>query len=442
MTAGRPAAMLRLRQNDLDGRMMKKHNTDAREVLLADLCYPDQIGQYGIPAAGEPYTKDKNRYLRITDISDDGLLLDADKKGVSGAIDERYFLSEGDVVFARTGNSTGRSYLYDKNDGRLVYAGFLIKYKLDPTKVNPRYIHYFTQSAYYKAWVKNLSVGSTRGNISATTFAECPIYLPDRIRQDCLVDVLSTIDRKIALNRKRIATLEAMAKEIYDYWFVQFDFPDAHGRPYKSSGGAMVYNPDLKREIPKGWKVRLLGELMKTNAFSYNERTLPSRIWYIDIAAVSNGVVSSKTEYDRDHAPGRARRIAKRGDTIWSSVRPNLRAYALVLNPQEDDVFSTGFTVLSPVDVPYGFLYLTVTTEAYVSYLVSRTGNSAYPAVLPSAFGEYEIAVPPKDLLDRFADQTERMFDLRQNCFDEIQSQTALRDFLLPLLMNGQVKVL
>ena len=180
---------------------------------------------------------------------------------------------------------------------------------------------------------------------------------------------------------------------------------------------------------------------MKTNASSYSDRTLPSRIQYIDIAAVSNGAVSSKTEYDKDHAPGRARRIAKRGDTIWSSVRPNLKAYALVLNPQEGDVFSTGFTVLSPVDVPYGFLYLTVTAEAYVSYLVSRAGNSAYPAVLPSAFGEYEIAVPARDLLDRFADQTERMFELRQNCFDEIQSLSSLRDFLLPLLMNGQVKV-
>lgn len=203
----------------------------------------------------------------------------------------------------------------------------------------------------------------------------------------------------------------------------------------------MVYNPDLKREIPKGWEVKSLGELMKTNASSYNERTLPSRIQYVDIAAVSNGVVSSKTEYDRDQAPGRARRIAKRGATIWSSVRPNLRAYALVLNPQEGDVFSTGFTVLSPVEVPYGFLYLTVTAEAYVSYLISRTGNSAYPAVLPSAFGGYEIAVPPRDLLDRFTDQVEGMFERRQNCFDEIQSQKSLRDFLLPLLMNGQVKV-
>ena len=302
-----------------------------------------------------------------------------------------------------------------------------------------KYLYYFLK--LYMKRSTDRQHGAIEKFFHLSDFTDIEVDFPSVEEQRLVADSLWTIDRKIALNRKRIATLEAMAKEIYDYWFVQFDFPDAHGRPYKSSGGAMVYNPDLKREIPKEWEVKPLGELMKTNTSSYSERTLPSRIQYIDIAAVSNGVVSSKTEYDRDQAPGRARRIAKKGDTIWSSVRPNLRAYALVLNPQEGDVFSTGFTVLSPVEVPYGFLYLTVTTEAYVSYLVSRTGNSAYPAVLPSAFGEYEIAVPPRDLLDRFADQTERMFDLRQNCFDEIQSQSSLRVFLLPLLMNGQVKV-
>ena len=313
----------------------------------------------------------------------------------------------------------------------------------DESKIDVEYLVNLLHTDYGQKKILSFAnyVGVPALSQPLPNFRRIELELPAIEKQHEIANIISTIDRKIALNRKRIATLEAMAKEIYDYWFVQFDFPDAHGRPYKSSGGAMVYNPDLKREIPKGWEVKALGKLMKTNASSYSDRTLPSRIKYIDISAVSNGVISSKTEYDRDSAPGRARRIANRGDTIWSSVRPNLKAYALVLNPQEDDVFSTGFTVLSPVDVPYGFLYFTVTAEAYVSYLVSRAGNSAYPAVLPSAFGEYEIAVPPRDLLDRFACQTEGMFELRQNCFDETQSLSSLRDFLLPLLMNGQVKV-
>jgi len=175
-----------------------------KAVRLEELCLPGHIGKYGIPAAGAEYSPDIHRYLRITDISDDGRLLDNDIKGVDGEIDEKYFLGPGDVVFARTGNSTGRSYVYDKDDGRLVYAGFLIRYRLDPLKVNPRYIHYFTHSTCYKKWVENLSSGSTRGNISAQTFSDCPIELPDRRVQDQLVHVLSSLDRKIALGLKRV----------------------------------------------------------------------------------------------------------------------------------------------------------------------------------------------------------------------------------------------
>ena len=419
MVARHPAATLRPRQNDLDGRMMKKHNIDAREVLLADLCYPDQIGQYGIPAAGEPYTKDKNRYLRITDISDDGLLLDTDKKGVSGEIDERYFLSGGDVVFARTGNSTGRSYLYDKNDGRLVYAGFLIKYKLDPTKVNPRYIHYFTQSAYYKAWVKNLSGGSTRGNISATTFAECPIYLPDRIRQDYLVNVLSVIDCKIALNRKRIATLEAMAKEIYDYWFVQFDFPDAHGRPYKSSGGAMVYNPDLKREIPKGWAIKTVGDIANVVTGKEDASFATDNGMYPFFTCSQKVLKCDEYKFD-----GKNVLVAGNGEFCVKHYIGKCNAYQRTY-------------VISPSNVNYwGAVYIEA-QRAIDRFKRCSSGSIVKFITMGDVRGLIVYCPANIDLYDPINQCLEQI----ENQEREIVELSALRDFLLPVLMNGQVKV-
>jgi type I restriction enzyme S subunit len=111
-------------------------------------------------------------------------------------------------------------------------------------------LKFFTLSSEYKTWVKNLSVGSTRGNINAQTFADCPITLPIREQQNLLVNTLSLLNDKIDLNNRINAELEAMAKTLYDYWFVQFDFPDENGKPYKSSGGKMEYNPTLKRSIP------------------------------------------------------------------------------------------------------------------------------------------------------------------------------------------------
>ena len=161
-----------------------------KEKLIA-LCIAKESGQYGVPYSAEEYDASKYRYLRITDIADDGRLLDNDLKSVSGDNLENYLLSENDIVFARTGNSTGRAYLYDKRHGDLVYAGFLIRYKIDENKINPQYLRYFTNSNYYKQWVNNLSNGSTRGNINAQTFADCDIVYPDRSQQEILVNTLS-----------------------------------------------------------------------------------------------------------------------------------------------------------------------------------------------------------------------------------------------------------
>ena len=233
-----------------------------KKYKLRKLCLPNQIGKYGIPAPAIAFSNGKIRYLRISDISEEGTLVNTDKKSVESDDIEQYILEENDIVFARTGNSTGRAYLYDKRDGVMAYAGFLIKYQLDEHKVNPIYLRYFTLSTFYKQWVANLSVGSTRGNISAQTFADCPIVLPPRHQQDVLVETLSNIDAKIKLNRQINDNLEAMAKQLYDYWFVQFDFPNEEGKPYKSSGGAMVWNEKLKREIPQGWDFCFLENLL------------------------------------------------------------------------------------------------------------------------------------------------------------------------------------
>ena len=109
------------------------------KVKLKDICLANAIGKYGIPASAETYSPNKTRYLRITDIDDFGTLLNDDKKSVSSDDIGKYILNEGDIVFARTGNSTGRTYYHEKKNGRLAYAGFLIKYGIDEKKANPKY---------------------------------------------------------------------------------------------------------------------------------------------------------------------------------------------------------------------------------------------------------------------------------------------------------------
>ena len=404
-------------------------------VKLEDLCLPDQIGKYGIPAVAEDFNEEKVRYLRITDIDDFGNLLEDDKKSVSSPEIEKYILKEGDIVFARTGNSTGRTYYHEEKNGKLAFAGFLIKFSLDKSKVDPKYLKYFTISKPYKQWVDNLSNGSTRGNINAKTFAECPIILPSREQQDYLVRVLSSFEEKIQINNQINQELEAMAKTLYDYWFVQFDFPDQNGKPYKSSGGKMVYHPELKREIPEGWGVEKLSKIanitmgQSPKGSSYNEvgegllffQGSTDFGWRFPIARQYTTEPSRMAEEDdillSVRAPVGTLNIADTRCCIGrglAAINSKIGANSYIFNVMQD--FKKLFDLRNSVGTTFG----------------SITKDDLY---------NLKIIYPPNELLMNF-DQLVKSFDREiKNRSRQNQELTQLRDWLLPMLMNGQVKV-
>ena len=182
----------------------------------------DGKGSYGIGASAVPFSKDLYTYLRITDIKDDGTLNLQDLKSVDDEKASEYLLKPNDIVFARTGASTGRNYFYDGMDGEFVYAGFLIKFSIDEKKVNPKYIKYFCQSKRYKDWINSFNTGSTRGNINAQTLGKMPIPLIERTAQDALVSILSSIDEKIKKNNEINNNLFEQIKTICTAWLSDY----------------------------------------------------------------------------------------------------------------------------------------------------------------------------------------------------------------------------
>lgn len=168
-------------------------------------------GKYGIGASAVDYADDLYTYLRISDINDDGTLNMTDLKSVDDEKAVQYVLQPNDIVFARTGNSTGRNYFYDGSDGTFVYAGFLIKFSIDPEKVNPKFIKYYCLSDDYKGWVQGHSTGSTRGNINVQTYANMEIMIPPREQQDRLVSILEDLELKIKNNNAINRNLVLMA---------------------------------------------------------------------------------------------------------------------------------------------------------------------------------------------------------------------------------------
>ena len=246
-------------------------------------------------------------------------------------------------------------------------------------------------------------------------------------------------DRKIDNLRRQNETLEEIARSIFKHWFIDFEFPNADGKPHKSSGGVMVRSE--LGDIPEGWQLGKLGDVITVNSKSIDKNYSHRTIEYVDIASVGVGILENTTKCELTDAPSRARRLVQHGDVIWSGVRPNRKSYLFICKPVDNLVVSTGFIVLSPKQIPSSYLYLWVTTSMFVNYLTLNASGSAYPAVKAEHFEIAEIVLPSKSILEKFHSMVDSIrLKIHGNSL-HIETLTKVRDILLPKLMSGQLRV-
>ncbi|MBR0101293.1 MAG: restriction endonuclease subunit S [Treponema sp.] len=256
---------------------------------------------------------------------------------------------------------------------------------------------------------------------------------------------IKSLDDKIALNRRMNEKLTAMAKRLYDHWFVQFDFPNADGKPYKASGGKMVWNETLKREIPAGWEVKRLGEFLDCNKNSMSSESDYKYINYLDTSSLTENLINGIAKIHQDY-PSRAKRIVNKNDILFSTVRPAQHHFGIIKKPVKNMIASTGFAILS---CKYGseyneFFYQFITSTENIEKLdsIANLNASSYPSINPSDILDLKITLPHEiSELKPFIDKVSAIFELVDSRQRETQKLTALRDRLLPLLMNGQVEV-
>jgi len=242
--------------------------------------------------------------------------------------------------------------------------------------------------------------------------------------QQKIAKVLSTLDAKIELNNRINKELEAMAKTLYDYWFVQFDFPNVDGKPYKSSGGKMVYNEELKREIPEGWEVKKLGKYaeIKRGDLITEKETLEGNVKVV-AAGINYSYLHSK--YNREK------------NTITIS---GYGANAGHINFWREPIFASDCTTIrgqNDIDTIMILHHLYLLQD----YIYSQAKGSAQPHVYPEDIKQLYYVIASEKLIDKYQKiilPTNEKIAINQH---EIQHLTQLRDFLLPMLMNGQVSV-
>lgn len=420
---------------------------------LRDICTRITDGShYSPPASDSGYPMLSVKDMRSYDFDF------SDCKLISGAEFEKMVRNgcvprKNDVVIAKDGSYLKNVFVIteDRDIAVLSSIGIL---RPDVTNVDPYYLKYYLSSGHVKREVsKKYVTGSALPRIILENFGEIEIPIIPLESQKKIVEVLKCIDDKIANNNAIISELEAMAKDIYDYWFVQFDFPDENGRPYKSNGGKMVWNETLKREIPEGWKPTRFGDLVTVkrgisysasnlvdaglpminlNSFTPSATYKTSGIKYYKGEVKDGGQVNA---YDLLMCTTQQTDIDGKTDIIGKTMLiPDLFDSQMVFSMdlvkiQTDELMKT--VIVSETKTPW-----------YNKYITGfATGTSILHLKL-DGFLTYQIPLP-KDtaILKRFNSMYMEWERRKSIAMKENEELTALRDWLLPMLMNGQVKV-
>ena len=406
----------------------------------------------GASLTGEYYATSGN-YIRLTcgnfDYKNNSFKINTSKDDLyyTGPVRDEFIMKRGDIITPLTEQAIGLlgSTAIIPEDNKYIQSQDVAKIICKESVLHPMYAFYLISSETVK---RQLSVAAQQTKIRHTSpdkIKDCVVWIPDLEEQKRIASILSALDNKIALNREINQNLEAMAKLLYDYWFVQFDFPNEDGKPYKSSGGEMVWNEKLKREIPKGWNVLKLGEHC-----SFNQRTsngyFNHPILYLDTSNITNNTIDELQFLNpsSDIIPSRARRLVQEGDIVYSTVRPNLKHFGIIMNPDYNMVVSTGFAVITANWSAYRyFIYQFLTQAATVENLstIAQSAVSAYPSINTSDIENLDLVVPPDSMIEKYAKTACRLYLQIDTNYKEIKSLTKQRDELLPLLMNGQVSV-
>ena len=337
-----------------------------------------------------------------------------------------YSIKSGDIFLTRTSeviDELAMSSVALKDYPNATYSGFLKRLRpIDGLKTYPKFMAFYLRTPLFRKTITNNATMTLRASFNETIFSYLDLLLPDYSEQKKIGDFLYLINQKIALNKQINARLEEMAKTLYDYWFVQFDFPDTDGKPYKSSGGEMVFDETLKREIPKGWKPFKLSELVTLSTgkedanfateqgiypfFTCSEKILKCDVYSFDTQAI---LLAGKGTFSVKRFTGRF----------------NAYQRTYVLEPKSKNLYPIVYFVI--ID---NVIKFTSGSRGSIIKFITRGDIENIDVVLPNDIENMRFS----EVLYTYLLQAELLE--KQN-----HQLTQLRDFLLPMLMNGQVSV-
>jgi len=361
---------------------------------------------------------------------------------------ERYITNAGSLSAGKV--MLGRDAVCVSCIGNIGYVAMTTQNSVTNQQINSIVVNDDHSNDYVYYLMKNLwgyfktceSQGTSVPILSKSLFSQIPVFVPTIALQRKISAVLSVLDNKIELNHRLNDNLESMAQALYDYWFVQFDFPDENGKPYKSSGGKMVWNEQLKREIPEGWEVKQIREVADTclggtpvtNIREYwDGGNIP---WISSGDLTSNPLLQVSDYITQKGLNNSAAKLMPKGTVVVSLVRyirPSILGIDAAGNQSVVGIFANKI-------LPTCFLYPYVKSE--VPRLMGLRTGAQQPHINKEVIDSSFIVLPDNvSIMGQYQNRALGIYEKLLCVAKERESLTKQRDFLLPLLMNGQVQV-
>lgn len=391
-------------------------------------------GEYGIGASATNYEVGNPRYLRISDIGDACNLLQDDIKGLDDLDYEKYILSEGDIVFARTGNTTGKSYVYNSNDGELVYAGFLIKFTINNTIANHEFVKYIIQSKRYWDWVKVMSTRSGQPGINSNEYYTFKVQIPPLKEQQKIAEILSTVDSQIDDTDKLIEKTKELKKGLMQQLLT------------KGIGHKEFKKTEIG-EIPVEWEAKCLKEI-STIKRGASPRPIKDTKWFseekkVGWIRISDVTASSKyltetTQYLSEEGIKKSRPV-KVNDLIMSICATVGKPIIMKMNACIHD----GFVLLDDLDSEkYDKEFLYYVLQKYEESFKSMGQTGTQSNLNSDLVGGIVIGVPTFDEQKQIANILSSVDTEIQEYENKKAKLEELKKGLMQQLLSGKVRVI
>jgi len=395
-----------------------------------------EIGTQSILTPGNFYEKGGFKYNEVKD------------RFYTGEYPPEYLCKKGDLIVAMTEQAAGLlgSTAIVPQNNRYLHNQRIGLIECNKAKLLPLYAYYLFMTKSVREQISRSASGTKVKHTSPEKIYDVEVSIPDIKRQHAVSSFLWSLDSKIHSNLRICRELDDWAQVLYNYWFTQFDFPDADGKPYRSSGGAMEWNEQLKRKIPKGWDVGNLGSMgtitsggtPSTKSSAYYSSNGIAWITPNDLSGKEHKLFFSHGERDitREGLNNSTAVLMPKGTVLFSSRAPI--GYIAIA---ENEVCSNqGFKSIVP-DKGYGSFFVYYTVKMHTPAIAKQGVGTTFKEISRDTMEKFRIVLPPASIANEFESVLNAAFEKRRILEHENDELTKLRDWLLPMLMNGQATV-